>query len=172
MKLIAILGGLMVSTILVSAATPWAERFGYTDQAGKFADTEFSVDLFGVAVSEERERLGGDSLGIGAGVNYFFCRYAGVGAETYLDELDFPDHIDFSAIGRFPLEDWSVAPYVFAGFGRQYSDVSQWSTHIGVGAEFRLNSATGLFVDLRRVFPDETRDSTDFRFGVRLVFGP
>lgn len=137
---------------------------------GSFDAPEFGYKLFGTWASRDREDFKDDQLGLGAGVNYFFTPMFGVEAETYLEDVDWLNHADFSAIARYPLDSISVAPYGFVGFGRQWSDVSQWTCHIGGGAEYRWSGKTGVFFDVRRVFCDKSKDFTLLRLGVRLGF--
>lgn len=139
-------------------------------QTGAFGAQEFRYDLFGSWGSRDREDFNDDQIGVGAGINYFFTSNFGVGADTYVEEIDFPGHLDISAIARWPFESVAVAPYVFAGFGRQWWDTAQWTTHLGVGAEYRCNERVGFFFDFRRVFPDKSPDLSLCRLGVRLGF--
>ena len=150
---------------------PLENSFEYQEGTQKFEAKEFSLDLFGVGATRDRENFGDDdTIGLGAGVNYYFTRYFGASAETYIDDWDLPNHIDFSALARYPIEKWSLAPYVLLGFGRQYHDDPQWTGHIGGGAEFRFNRMTGVFVDVRGVFPEDSPNLAMWRFGVRLKF--
>jgi hypothetical protein len=160
---------LLIATTAISG--PMDNSFEYTEGGRKFDAKEFSLDLFGIGATRNRENFADDdTIGLGAGVNYYFTRYFGASAETYIDDWDLPNHLDFSALARYPIEEWSLAPYALLGFGRQFHDVSQWTAHIGGGAEFRLNRMTGVFVDVRGVFPDKSPDLTLWRFGVRLRF--
>lgn len=135
-----------------------------------FKDHELSMDIFGIYATRNRKNFHGDTVGAGVGVNYFLTRNWGLGAETYMDDFDFPNHLDFNGFFRYPLPSLSLAPYVLGGFGRQFRDVSQWTTHIGIGVDFRLNTQTGIFLDVREVFPDTSRDLTLWRLGLRISF--
>jgi hypothetical protein len=149
----------------------WSTRFQYEQPGNKFNSNELLLDLFGIHASRDRDNFrGGGTFGLGVGTTYFFTEHFGVGAETYLDEVHWPRHVDANFFARYPIEQLSLAPYGVAGVGRQFSGVSQWTTHIGAGVDFRLNRQTGLFTDVRHVFADESRDLTLWRFGVRMKF--
>ena len=137
-------------------------------QGDLFGGNELGYEFFGTWASRDRKNLDDDQLGLGAGVNYFFTRNIGVEAETYLEDFDWPDHLDLSAVARFPLSSLSIDPYVYAGFGRQWRDNIQWTGHIGAGAEYRWSGRTGVFFDIREVFAD--KDFTLLRLGVRFGF--
>lgn len=140
-----------------------------TTASDLYTGHEASLDLFGFYGSRDKSGHG-DALGIGAGGNYFFDRHWGVGADTYADAFNTPYMLNGSLIFRYPIGETPIAPYGFAGFGRQWEHAAQWTGHLGVGAEYRLNHRTGAFADLREVFPDNTRDYTVFRFGFRIKF--
>ena len=145
--------------------------FQYRPGAANFSGKEWTADVFGLWASRDRESLSGDNTaGFGLGGNYFYNTYLGFGAETYIDEFDYPNHLDGSVILRYPIQKWNLAPYVFGGFGRQFHDVSQWTSHVGAGVDFRFNDRTGLFSDVRAIFPDRSRDLALWRFGVRFRF--
>lgn len=168
---LSVVAGFVAACLVQSApGLDWSGRMRYEPSQNSFDSQEMQLDLFGLWASRDRDDFSGDTLGLGAGFNYFFSRYVGIGAETYLDEVDIPNHLDFSVIGRYPIDQYSLAPYAFAGFGRQYHDVSQWTSHVGGGVEYRLNSNTGLFLDVRGIFADKSRDLSMWRFGVRLKF--
>jgi hypothetical protein len=169
-KKLAVAGGVLLLTFGVAVAGTVGDRFHQDSAGDKFGAPEFSLDLFGIWESHDRSHFDHDAIGFGAGVNYFFNRYFGASAETSVDELALPNHLDISAIARYPLEKYSLAPYVFGGFGRQWRDESQWTGHIGGGVEYRFNRTTGLFTDIRGIFCEDTRDIALWRVGVRLVF--
>jgi opacity protein-like surface antigen len=152
------------------SAADWSTRFQYDTAGPKFNANELQVDLFGLYASRDREHYRSDTLGFGVGANYFFTRHFGVGAETYVDDVHWPRHVDGSFFARYPIEQLSLAPYALAGVGRQFHDVAQWTAHIGLGLDFRLNRATGIFLDVRQVYADRSRDFSLWRAGVRLAF--
>jgi hypothetical protein len=113
MNKLIVAGGLALLVAQIATAnTPWdwESRFGYRPAGQKFSEQEFSVDLFGVGASREREYFDDDNTGgLGVGANYFFLRYLGVSVDSYVDDFDVPRHVDFSAVARFPLEECSLA---------------------------------------------------------------
>jgi hypothetical protein len=134
-----------------------------------FPSHEASMDLFGFYGSRDK---GGnrDAWGMGAGFNYFITQNIGVGADTYMDAFTIPYLLNGQGIFRYPLKRLPMAPYVFAGAGRQWTHAAQWLGDIGVGLDYRFQPKMGAFVDVREVFPTETQDYTVLRFGFRFTF--
>ena len=149
----------------------WPGRLSY-DRSGPagYVANEFSVDLFGNYATRDKHGNNTDAWGIGGGINYFFTRNFGIGADTYADAFTVPYLLNGSVIYRYPLGESGMAPYGFAGFGRQWDHAGQWTEHLGLGMEFRINSRTGLFLDARRVFAPQTGDYAVWRAGLRLAF--
>ena len=153
-----------------------AERVGFYDRwryerdIEKFGANELKVDIFGTYATRSRSGEKEDSFGGGLGVTWFLTDHIGVSADSYVEELRTPYRANASLILRLPIEDLSLAPYIFGGGGRQFEIVPQWTRHAGVGLEFRLNRHSGLFADGRRVFPEETPDYTLVRAGLRVGF--
>ena len=137
----------------------------------KFPPHELSLDLFGTYATRDRfgnpEHRGGGGLGL----NYFFTRYVGLGADTYIEEWRAPYRVNGSVIFRYPFP-IGLAPYGFGGGGREFKYAPQWTFHGGAGLEFRFNRHTGIFGDVRRVFAyaDKGEDYTLARAGMRLNF--
>ena len=46
----------------------------------------------------------------------------------------------------------------------------EWLADMGVGMEYRLNLATGIFTDGRYIWGDHTGDRLLLRAGLRIVF--
>lgn len=111
-------------------------------------------------------------LGAGLGVNYFFLRYLGVGAEAYSENTadHFIDNASASIIGRLPIGNTGVAPYVFAGAGHQFDPLVQTFGHFGGGVEFRFMRHAGFFVDARYVVVDRGDNFGLGRGGFRFNF--
>jgi hypothetical protein len=147
-----------------------------TNSKSLFSRGELSLDIFGTIYSEDRHIPNGPSLdgqlGMGLGVNYFLTERLGVGAETAASNNgnSFFDYFAISGIYRFPLEKLRIAPYGFAGFAEQFDIRHEASGHLGAGVEYRLNPKTGVYVDGRYVWADQTNDYWLFRLGVRLLF--
>ena len=180
-------GILIGGTILTLAAKSafGADTMGHAggmhyDQGDLYRSEELSVDVFGTAslgkytidhLSGSRVRH--DSrLGAGVGVNYFFNRNVGVGAEAFSENTDgvFIDSASASLIVRFPLGEGGFAPYAFGGAGYQFERAKAWFGQIGGGLEYRFSRHVGAFVDARFVLPDETKYYGVGRLGVRFAF--
>ncbi len=128
-----------------------------------FTSQEIQFDAFGTTT--DRGRLGG-----GVGANYFFDRLFGAGVETRVEDFDWPNQVVGNLIFRYPFEQCRLAPYVFGGGGRQFRDGTQWLADVGIGAEYRLHPAFGLFLDVRETFPEHSADYALWRLGIRFKF--
>jgi hypothetical protein len=168
--LTVLFSALLVPATGMADETTIKERFQPEAPGHKFGDRETTIDAFGTLRWAEGTDVSDGRLGVGVGVNHFFNYYLGASAETGVDKLDWPNHVDFSVIGRYPIEKWSLAPYGFLGFGRVFHDTPQWTFHFGIGVDYRLNPKTGLFTDLRETEADVSRNSTLWRFGIRFAF--
>ncbi len=184
----------------------WGSTVFVSDVEGpRYSSQELSLDMFGSYIAGEhhltklfetdirspRGRWGG-----GAGLNYFFTREIGIGADMNIADNGGPfiDHVLGNLILRWPIDPSGFAPYIFGGGGRGFdigwtrsnADTDgffapgqefnqkhwEWLADLGVGVEYRLNPATGVFVDGRYIWHDQT-GSTDrllLRGGLRLVF--
>lgn len=172
---------LLCGTTLLLAAAPAiaADRMrpGAND---KYRANEASLDLFGSSSVGQQTinnitglRVNRDlRLGAGIGMNYFLTRYLGLGAEAYSENTahSLVDSTSASVIGRFPLGQSGVAPYVYAGGGRQCDPTTLWLAHAGAGLEYRFTPRVGAFVDARYVLTDGTPNFGLGRVGLRLGF--
>lgn len=170
-------------TILLLAATPAhasdlnGEAHGVDD---KYRAQETSLDIFGTgSVRQETiNHLSGFryredvELGAGVGVNHFFTRHFGLGAEAYAEDTDrhFIDKASASFIARLPLGASGVAPYLYAGGGRQFDPIPLAFGQLGGGLEVRFTRQVGVFADARYVLTDGAKDHGLVRAGLRLVF--
>jgi len=167
---IAVLGLCSASSF---AQTYWSERFRYDrESATLFNPNELSLDMFGTYADRDKFNTAGDFWGGGLGLNYFLTRYIGIGADSYIEEWKLPYRVNGSLILRLPIDQLSMAPYLFGGGGREFKYLTQWTYHVGGGLEIRLNSHTGIFADGRRVFSDRdgVKDTALVRFGFRMGF--
>jgi hypothetical protein len=194
--------GLGLSGTAANAAHVWDNPGGWWDDhftaprqhQQKFAAHELSMDLFASYTAAER---GIDELfdtniehgdwGGGVGLNYFFTRAIGIGADINMPDNggNLVDSIGGSLIARLPTKS-GFSPYIFGGGGRMTEPRWQWFYHAGVGLEIRLNPITGIFIDGRYVWADNAYsndapaphgnngkwdgDQVLFRAGIRLVF--
>ncbi len=132
---------------------------------------EGSFDFFGFWGSRDKDGHNSNAWGPGVGLNYFFTQNIGAGVDNYGDAFNLPYLLNFSGIFRYPIPQIPpLAPYGFAGFGRQWDHAAQWTGHLGIGAEYRFRPETGFFVDVREVLPENTGDYTVLRFGLRFNF--
>lgn len=151
-----------------------------TDADKLFHGRELSLDLFG-SVSTGQDDLDDVTRqwthkdgrwGAGLGLNYFLCRYFGVGAQAYTENTadSFVDTASGSFIVRFPFERVHLAPYALAGAGHQFDPEDRWFGQVGGGIEYRMTPHCGLFADGRYMMLDGADDVGLGRMGVRLVF--
>lgn len=150
------------------------------DQEEKYRAQETSLDIFfsGSINQETINHLNGIQYkedvesGIGVGLNHFFTRHIGIGAEAYSEDTErhFVDKASASLIARFPLGESGFAPYVYLGGGRQFDPIELSFGQAGGGLEFRFTPNVGLFLDARYVLTDGTDDHGLARLGLRLAF--
>ena len=146
-----------------------------------FRANELSLDLFGtVAVGEHtlkhlsanRVREDGE-LGLGVGLNFFFLRFLGIGAEAYSTDVNhiFVENASANLIVRFPIEPAHLAPYIYGGGGYQWEPGEEWFVQFGGGLDVRITRNWGLFADARYVIPEHGGNNFGiFRGGLRFVF--
>jgi hypothetical protein len=139
---------------------------------------EMSVDLYGVGLLHESDFDNGErarhdlSWGGGAGINFFFTRYIGIGgdADAITFHHSFVDTTTGNLILRFPIDDTGLAPYIFGGAGYQFQGIDQVIGGGGIGLEMRILPHFSFFVDARYMAAQKTDDFGIGRAGVRLSF--
>jgi len=133
---------------------------------------ELKLDAFGTYATRDRFGDSENHGGGGLGVDYFFTRYLGIGADSYIEEWKWPYRVNGSAILRLPLPGplHRFAVYGFGGGGREFKYVPQYTWHGGGGMEYKFSRCFGVFGDAREVFPDKTPDYTLVRGGVSIGF--
>ena len=131
---------------------------------------EGQLDVAGFYASRDKDGRNTDTWGMGVGMNYFFCKYVGVGADTYFDAWEVPYLLNGDGYFRYPIMHTGIAPYAFGGGGRQWTHAAQWLAHAGVGIEYRVHPEAGIFFDARQVFPDHTKNYAVLRLGFRFAF--
>ncbi len=164
----------------LSATTPAFEAVSITNSfKDYYRENELSVDGFGLAaygestVDQSGSRIRHHTLlGAGAGVNYFFTRNIGVGADMGSENTTGPfiDNAAANLIWRLPLGRKGLAPYIFGGAGRHFGPIRTWFGLAGAGMEYRYNPHLGVFLDVRGVLPDKTKNSGIARLGMRFDF--
>ena len=110
--------GAIVSTIgLVSVLVPAT----VCAQGDLFGGHEVSLDLLGFYGSKDKGGGDHNAWGYGAGLNYFFTENWGVGVDSYADAFTVPYLLNGNVFFRYPLQELSLAPYAFAGVGREWT---------------------------------------------------
>ncbi|HTS18597.1 MAG TPA: hypothetical protein VMP11_13570 [Verrucomicrobiae bacterium] len=137
-----------------------------------FPGNQLNLDLFGTYASRDRFGMSTSHGGGGAGIDYFFTRYVGIGADSYVEEWKAPYRVNGSAILRLPLPEplSRLAIYGLGGGGREFKYVPQYTWHGGGGVEWKLSRNVGVFGDIRAVLPDRTGNYTLIRAGVSVGF--
>lgn len=169
--------GLQLDSSGGSASMARAERRGWQH----YKANELSLELFGMGTAgrssvsdiapDDVERDG--NFGPGVGISYFFHRNVGVQVEAYSDSSRgdyFVDAVGGHLVGRFPMGEKHLAPYVFFGAGRQFDPGPQWTWDAGAGLEWRFHKHIGVFIDGRYVWADKSRDFGLGRLGIKLGF--
>ena len=165
---------------MLTAISALAEENSGHDSSDLYRSNELSLDAFGSASlgaytieNPSGERVEENTrLGAGLGLNYFFTRNIGIGADAYSEDTtgSFIDSASASLLLRFPLGKSGFAPYAFGGGGRQFDFVEAWFAQAGAGMEYRFTRNIGAFVDARWVLPDETKYYGVGRLGLRFAF--
>lgn len=180
-KKLAIVFGVLCLTSMVRAAHIWEDpgdwwggHFKYErDMTDMYAANELTLDTYGSYIlGPGRGQPNHERWGAGVGLNYFFLKYLGLGAEAdgAANGGHLIDSVSASLIARLPIEHTGLAPYAFGGGGRTTDQTWNWTAHVGGGLELRLNPNLGFFVDARWVFVDKRSDNGLARAGLRFAF--
>lgn len=190
----SLLGILALAGACVAGPTPVATGKEYKQQEfiapSCFADQEWQLDLFGTYADGNSGHVGlfGEhGWGGGVGINYFFSRYVGIGAEGYWlaareegvsqggDRTAY-HNVTGSLVFRYPIESACLAPYLYLGGGAHF-DGDKWaSAHGGLGLEYRmLPNRFGVFGEVRWTYLGDrySRDDLNFalaKLGFRFIF--
>ena len=140
-----------------------------------FKDTELQLDFFGSYTDTHSKGTYGDGFGGGVGINYFFTRYLGIGADAQIFDGGVNGVWMFSGslIARYPIElgGFCLAPYAFGGGGFQEDGRQAGTAHAGAGLEFRIvPEKFGIYAEGRYTWVAGPDDYTQGRVGVRIVF--
>jgi len=142
-----------------------------------FKDQELQLDVFASWVDTHRhDNISGpkDGFGGGLGVNYFFMRYLGVGADANISAASNGLWtFSGSLIARYPIETGSIclAPYVLGGGGFQTDGINAGTWHVGGGLEWRATHHLGIYGEGRYTWAGaHEEDSARVSLGVRFVF--
>ena len=148
----------------------------------KYTANELSLDMFGSYIHGEEKfshlfqtsiRHDG-KFGGGVGLNYFITPQFGLMTDINISDNGgrLIDQWTGAGVLRIPLEPTGLAPYIFGGGGRGFDPSWEWLLQAGVGLEYRLNPATGIFADARYIWHDKegSFDRLLIRTGLRVVF--
>ena len=154
-------------------------HFVYESTGPRYTAYELSMDLFGsyIAAEDNLSDLFETDIthgiwGGGVGLNYFFTRNIGIGADANASDNGgkFIDTVSASLLVRFPIGESGWAPYLMGGGARGIDPEYEWLAHGGIGFEYRWNPQTGIFIDGRYAWAEETTDRLVLRAGFRLIF--
>jgi hypothetical protein len=156
------------------------DHSGYWDNSDVdtfFRPYELQIDAFGMASLGEADinNLTGAKvvhdgrLGVGGGINVFFCKWVGIGGDIWTEDWD-RQLASGNLILRIPIPKTVLAPYAFGGAGYKWNGTDEGVTQAGGGLEIRFMKHLGIFVDARYIFTDSTDDFGVGRAGLRLNF--
>ncbi|CAN5740620.1 hypothetical protein BH09VER1_BH09VER1_10650 [soil metagenome] len=140
-----------------------------------FRDQEFQVDAFYSGFFGGPKTRFGTGSGGGFGLNYFFCKYVGVGYEFQAyDNQKFGSILPLSGnlFLRYPICSLNLAPYIMVGGGGTWSTAGGQGTgfgNVGAGLEYRFTKNIGIFTD-GRYYYGGTGNVADLRAGLRFAF--
>ena len=140
-----------------------------------YRDQEFQIDGFYSGFFGSRKSVFGTGSGGGFGLNYFFCKYVGVGYEFQAyDNQKFGSILPLSGnlFLRYPICSINLAPYIIVGGGGTWSTADGKGTgfgNVGAGLEYRLTKNIGIFSD-GRYFYGGVGNVADLRAGLRFAF--
>lgn len=193
-QIVMIAAALLVSLSASRAAHVWSDpsgwwdsHFAYDVNLPKYSAQELSLDLFGSYINGEgpfnevfEHNIRKGFWGGGAGLNYFFTRELGLGADFNMSakrdtELPLFDDVVGNVFLRLPLGNSGVAPYAIGSGGRTIGGGGapwMWVYGGGVGLEYRWSPTMGIFSDARFFWNDKAtvNDRLLIRAGLRVVF--
>ena len=109
------------------------------------------------------------TFGGGAGVDYFFLPYVGLGVDSFGDSKgDFFDNVTGNVYLRLPVAQTGFAPYIYGGAGEVFHPTGEITEDCGVGLEYRFSRRIGVFSDVRYIFEKKTEDSNLVRLGLKF----
>ncbi|WP_160164465.1 hypothetical protein [Pedosphaera parvula] len=168
-----VLTGTTAKAQIVDNTTTWfSEHFQASESSGAlFNPEEIALDLGLNWYSRDRGRNEGQ-FGFGFGGKYFFTREIGLSVDSNIgfNGHAFFDFLHASAIYRFPIEEYRIAPYAIAGTGCEFDPSTQLSGHFGGGVEFRFNAVTGIYGDVTYNLVHSASDYFLLRGGIRILF--
>lgn len=170
---VAVAGSALAGSTYVASGKETKEYKTYEEPFTCFSDQELQLDVFGIYTNTEGGGYG-DGFGGGLGVNYFFARYIGIGADADIFDEGNDGVWGFTGrvIARYPIDSICLAPYAFGGGGYQMDGSGTGTLHAGGGLEYRvIPHKLGLFAEGRYTWALSAQDeSVEIRAGVRIVF--
>jgi opacity protein-like surface antigen len=170
---------LMVVSLLalsstVMAGSDFKSNKEVVTETCRFKNNELQLDLFGSGAFYQQ---GQPLWGGGAGLNYFFLKYVGLGVEQTLAGRS-NGGTEWGTFGnfflRYPICSWNIAPYALAGLGAVYSNGQKGTLAgtVGAGLEYRVTDNIGIFTDARWLYNTDNGNSGAVlaRTGVRFAF--
>ena len=138
-----------------------------------FGETELQLDVYGAYTDVDGDRHE-SGWGGGVGINYYFQRYIGIGADATVTDGEgselwqFGGHVLF----RLPIDNGGLcwAPYAKLGGGYQVNGEGDWFYGAGGGIEFRVTPRIGLFGEGGYYWSEHDSDFVQAKAGVRFVF--
>jgi hypothetical protein len=179
MKKIMIMSGTLL-ICMAGASVRGDETITYKqDPDAMYRASEFSLGAFGMGTVGEHtlDHFNGQNVsrhgrvGLGADLEYFFCRYVGIEAEAWSENPDrsFVNDLGGNLVGRLPIGNTGLAPYIFGGGGHSFVPVPATYGDFGGGLEFRFWQHASVFVDARYVIPDRLGNYGLGRVGLRFA---
>ena len=188
-RIVALSAAIMLTAGAARAVHVWEDpgEWGSTvitygpSTAPLFTANELSLDMFGSYIAGEehlndlfKTNIKHGTWGGGVGLNYFITREIGIGGDINITPNGGPfvDQALGSLILRWPFDPTGWAPYIFGGGGRGFDPHWEWLLDLGIGVEYRVNPAAGIFFDTRYIWhlQEGSFDRIFFRAGLRLVF--
>jgi hypothetical protein len=173
----AVLQAADMNAIQSTNNTPFALLDANSDQM--YRNLELDLEGFGTATVNDRGLNSTGQLyhrhfglGMGAGGEFFFCRYVGIEAEGFSDTThhSFVNDCDGNLVLRLPIGNTGLAPYIFGGGGHEWVPVDSNYGEAGGGLEFRFTQMVGIFADGRFIVTDHANNHLMGRLGVKFSF--
>lgn len=142
-----------------------------------FPNNQLSLDVsgvyhksFGTFGSQFDDSWRHGTFGGDVGIDYWFCKYIGIGADSWgLSKGTLLHDVDGNLFLRMPVADSGFAPYLMGGAGRNFGP-DRMLEDCGAGVQFKFNTHIGIFTDWRYIFAEKMSNSTLVRAGLQFSF--
>lgn len=145
-----------------------------------YRNYELDLNVFGVirqtevtgAIFDHHSYPGHPSGGLGAALDFFFCKYIGIEAEGFsvTTHNSWVNNAGGNMILRLPIGNSGFAPYVFGGGGHQFFPGPSTYYGGGIGLEYRFTKCIGIFGDGRYAQVDDGPNFILGRVGLNFSF--